>query len=155
MKTLKSLMVVPQFSPANQITGAALTRYLESDGYRRTLQGSVSDLPVPAQVAFSTVVAQAQQLRAPDERIAQVFGELLGSVPDLTHAGTEQFTDPETGLTASRSITVVDTYRHRISLALTLRKLDDSGERTMTIDTEQLSPEARTAVLTLWQLLAA
>jgi hypothetical protein len=147
MTTLRHLLVVPTFSPANQITGAQLTRYLESDGYRRTLQGTVSELPAATQAAFVAVVAHAQALRTPDERIAQVFGELTGQAPSLLH--TEP--DPDTG----EPRTVIDAYRPRISLAITLRRLDNSGERTMTVETESLPADAREAVLALWAALAA
>lgn len=146
MNTLNSLLVSLSFSSAGTLTGAALTRYLDQAGYRRTLTGSVADLPPAAQQAFAAVVTHAQQLRAADERIATVFGELAAPVPDQSHTET----DPDTG----EARPVIDSYRQQVNLALTLRKLDGSGERTIAITTEALPTPARDAVLQLWALLA-
>jgi hypothetical protein len=154
MKTLNSLLVVPQFNASNQIVGAGITRYLDRDGYRSTSAGAVADLTPKAQAAFVAVVEAAQKLRADDERIAQVFGELLAPVPDKTHAEHQDYTDPETGRISKQTVTIVDSYRARVSLSITLSKLAGGGERTMTVDTEQLPAAARAAVLALWAVLA-
>jgi hypothetical protein len=153
MNTLRNLLVVPQFNAANQIVGAGITRYLDRDGYRSTSAGTVADLTPAAQAAFLSVVHHAQKLRADDERIAQVFGELLSPVPDQTHTEQQDYTDPETGETRQQTVTIVDTYRARVSLSITLSKLAGGGERTMTVDTEQLPAAARAAVLALWSVL--
>jgi hypothetical protein len=154
MKTLNSLLVVPQFNASNQIIGAAITRYLDRDGYRSTAAGTVADLTPEAQAAFVAVVHHAQKLRADDERIAQVFGELLAPVPDQTHTVQHDYTDPETGETRQQTVTIVDTYRQHIGLAITLEKLDNPGQRTLSVQTEGLSQQAREAVLELWRLLS-
>jgi peptidoglycan hydrolase-like protein with peptidoglycan-binding domain len=154
MKTLNSLLVVPQFNASNQIVGAGITRYLDRDGYRSTSAGVVADLPPKAQAAFVAVVDAAQKLRAADERISQVFGELLAPVPDQTHTEQQDYTDPETGETRQQTVTIVDTYRQHIGLAITLEKLDNPGQRTVSVQTEGLSQQARTAVLALWRLLS-
>ena len=151
--TLRNLLVVPSFSPANHITGAQLTRYIDRDGYRSTESGTVADLTPEAQTAFVAVVHHAQQLRTDDERIAQVFGELLAPVPDKTHTEQHDYTDPETGETRQQTVTIVDTYRQHIGLAITLEKLDNPGQRTVSVDTERLSQQARGAVLELWRVL--
>jgi hypothetical protein len=151
--TLRNLLVVPQFNAANQIVGAGITRYLDRDGYRSTSSGTVADLTPKAQAAFVAVVDVAQKLRTADERISQVFGELLAQVPDKTHTEQQDYTD-ETGKMSKQTVTIVDTYRARVSLSITLSKLAGGGERTMTVDTEQLPVDARTAVLSLWALLA-
>jgi hypothetical protein len=153
MKTLRNLLVVPQFNAANIITGASLTRYLDRDGYRSTAAGTVADLTPEAQSAFLAVVHHAQKLRAADERIAQVFGELLAPVPDQTHTEQQDYTD-ETGETRQQTVTIVDTYRQHIGLAITLEKLDNPGQRTLSVQTEGLSQQARGAVLELWRVLS-
>jgi hypothetical protein len=155
MTTLRNLLVVPTFSPANQITGAQLTRYIDRDGYRSTESGTVADLSPEAQSAFAVVVHHAQQLRTDDERISQVFGELLAPVPDQTHTVQHDYTDPETGETRQQTVTIVDTYRQHIGLAITLEKLYSPGQRTVSVDTERLSQQARGAVLELWRVLTA
>jgi hypothetical protein len=152
--TLRNLLVVPQFNAANIIIGAALTRYLDRDGYRSTAAGTVADLTPEAQAAFVAVVHHAQKLRADDERIAQVFGELLAPVPDKTHTEQHDYTDPETGETRQQTVLVVDTYRQHIGLAITLEKLDNPGQRTLSVQTEGLSQQAREAVLELWRVLS-
>jgi hypothetical protein len=152
--TLRNLLVVPQFSAAHQITGAQVTRYLDRDGYRSTSAGTVHDLTPKAQAAFVAVVDAAQKLRAADERISQVFGELLAPVPDKTHTEQRDYIDEETVKMSKQAVTIVDTYRARVSLSLTLCKLAGGGERTMTVDTEQLPAAARAAVLALWAVLA-
>jgi hypothetical protein len=152
--TLRNLLVVPTFSPAHQITGAQVTRYLDRDGYRSTESGTVADLTPEAQAAFLSVVHHAQKLRADDERIAQVFGELLAPVPDQTHTVQHDYTDPETGETRQQTVLVVDSYRPHIGLAITLEKLDTPGQRTLSVQTEGLSQQARTAVCELWRLLS-
>ena len=154
MKTLRNLLVVPQFNASNQIVGAVVTRYLDREGYRSTVAGTVADLTPEAQAAFVAVVHHAQQLRADDERIAQVFGELLAPVPDQTHTEQHDYTDPETGETRQQTVTIVDTYRQHIGLAITLEKLDNPGQRTLSVQTEGLSQQAREAVLELWRLLS-
>jgi hypothetical protein len=151
---LSNLLVVPQFSASNQIIGATLTRYLDRDGYRSTSAGAVADLTPKAQAAFVAVVDVAQKLRTADERISQVFGELLAQVPEKTHTEQQDCTDPETGKISKQTVTIVDTYRARVSLSITLSKLAGGGERTMTVDTEQLPAAARAAVLALWAVLA-
>ena len=155
MNTLRNLLVAPQFNASNQIIGAVITRYLDRDGYRSTAAGTVADLTPKAQAAFVEVVDAAQKLRAADERISQVFGELLAQVPDKTHTEQQDYTDPETGKISKQSVTIVDSYRARVSLSLTLCKLAGGGERTMTVDTEQLPAAARAAVSALWAALAA
>jgi hypothetical protein len=151
---LSNLLVVPQFNASNQIIGATLTRYLDRDGYRSTSAGTVADLTPKAQAAFVAVVDAAQKLRTADERISQVFGELLAQVPDKTHTEQQDYTDPETGRISKQSVTIVNSYRARVSLSITLSKLAGGGERTMTVDTEQLPAAARAAVLALWAVLA-
>jgi hypothetical protein len=152
--TLRNLLVVPQFNASNQIIGAGITRYLDRDGYRSTSAGTVADLTPEAQAAFLAVVHHAQQLRTDDERISQVFGELLAPVPDQTHAEQQDYTDPETGETRQQTVTIVDSYRQHIGLAITLEKLDNPGQRTLSVQTEGLSQQAREAVLALWRLLS-
>jgi len=152
MTTLKNILVIPQFAGA-QIIGATITRYLDTDGYRKTASCQVTTLPVATQKAFGAVVAHAQKLRDDDERIGQVFGEMLASVADQTHTETLEVADPETGEKRQQVETVVDSYRPQISLALTLVKLDGTGERTTPVTTEQLTEPARAAVLELWRLL--
>jgi hypothetical protein len=151
--TLRNLLVVPQFNAANQIVGAGITRYLDRDGYRSTSSGTVADLTPAAQAAFLSVVHHAQKLRTDDERIAQVFGELLAPVPDKTHTEQHDYTD-ETGETRQQTVTIVDTYRQHIGLAITLEKLDNPGQRTLSVQTEGLSQQARGAVLALWRVLS-
>ena len=152
--TLRNLLVVPQFNASNQIVGAVITRYLDREGYRSTVAGTVADLTPEAQAAFVAVVHHAQKLRADDERIAQVFGELLAPVPDKTHTEQQDYTDPETGETRQQTVTIVDSYRQHIGLAITLEKLDNPGQRTLSVQTEGLSQQARTAVCELWRLLS-
>jgi hypothetical protein len=152
--TLRNLLVVPQFNAANQIVGAVITRYLDREGYRSTVAGTVAEMTPKAQAAFVAVVEAAQKLRTADERISQVFGELLAQIPEKTHTEQRDYIDEETGKMSKQAVTIVDTYRARVSLSLTLCKLDNGGERTMTVDTEQLPVDARTAVLSLWALLA-
>ena len=151
MTTLRSLLVIPQFN-GSTMTGATVTRYLDRDGYRSTLSSDIASLPAGTRAAFGVVVHHAQQLRAPDELISRVFGELGAPVSDVTHTETQDITDPETGATIQQSVIVVDSYRQQVSLSLTFNKLD-GGERTFAVNTEQLSPAARDAVLALWAAL--
>lgn len=145
MKTLKSLMVVPQFDAENNIVNAKLTRYLDEGGYRQTLSADVTSFSAESREAFGAVVAYAQQVRSLDERMAQVFGEMAGQAPDRTHVQV----DPET----QQEVPVVDSYRPVVNLACTLRKLDGSGERTVALNTEQVSADFREAVLRFWELI--
>lgn len=154
MTTLKNIHVETRFDAAGNLTGATVTRYRDVDGYRQTVEAQLAALPSIVQAAFAAVVSALTPLRAADERIVDVFGELLPAVPDQSHDEPFTVTDPETGGAISSTRTVVDSWRDVVGLAVTLQKLT-GGQRTIPVTTEQLTPDARAAVLALWAAMEA
>jgi hypothetical protein len=158
MKTLNTLLVVPQFDSAGGVTGARMTCYLDVTDDA----GIVSRLTVPChssqllpgvQQRLGLVVQHLQTRRAGTERIVRVSGELTAPAPATTHTEQRTNVDPETGQSVTSDVVVVDTYRPVVSLSLTITT-EEGGARTIAVSSEALPPNHRDRLLTLWDDLA-
>jgi hypothetical protein len=159
MKSLNTLLVVPQFDAAGVVTGAQMTCYLDVTddagiASRLTVPCHSSQLLPGVQQRLGLVVQHLQTRRAGTERIVRVTGELTAPVPATTHTVSRTSVDPETGLSVTSDVVVVDTYRPVVSLSLTITTAE-GGERTIALTSESLPPNHRDRLLTLWDDLAS